>query len=132
MKIDYKEVEILNEVFSGFAPEFLKQIPCRIKPEEVINKINNNEKIVIIDIRTDKEERFVGFTTPNSLHIPLEKLFTKEGIDKLLEYNDYEIVLSCYTGSRSLIATAFLQRIGLKNVKSLEGGIVHFAMNIKP
>jgi rhodanese-related sulfurtransferase len=131
-QIDWKEVEVLNEMFQGFSQEFLSQKPCRIHPNEVIEKINNNEKILIIDIRTKYEQSFVGYTLKNSLHIPMDKLFKRESIEKLAEYSDYEIILSCHRGFRTLVATAFLQRIGFKNIKSLEGGIAEFAMSIKP
>jgi len=131
-QIDWKEVEILNEMFKGFSQEFLNQKPCRIHPDKVIEQINNNEKVLVVDIRTEYEQSFVSYELKNSLHIPMDKLFKKESIDKLLEYSDYEIVLSCHRGFRTLVATAFLQRIGFRNVKSLEGGIAEFAMSVKP
>jgi len=131
-QIDWDEVTKLNQIFSGFSQEFLSKKPCRVHPNEVIEKINNNEKILIVDIRTKYEQGCVGYTLPNSLHIPMNELFQKESIEKLAKYSDYEIVLSCHRGFRTLVATAFLQRIGITNVKSLEGGIVEFALNIKP
>jgi rhodanese-related sulfurtransferase len=131
-QIDFEEVTKLNQMFSGFSQEFLSQKPCRIHPNEVIEKINNNEKILIVDIRTKYEQSFVGYTLENSLHIPMDELFKKESMEKLAKYSDYEIVLSCHKGFRTLVATAFLQRIGIMNVKSLEGGIAEFALSIKP
>jgi rhodanese-related sulfurtransferase len=130
-QIDWKEVEVLNEVFKGFSQEFLSQKPCRVHSDEVIKKINNNEKVLILDIRSEYEQSFVGYVLQNSLHIPIDKLFKKESIEKLIEYSDYEIILSCHRGFKALVATAFLQRIGFKNVKSLEGGIAEFVMSVK-
>jgi rhodanese-related sulfurtransferase len=62
----------------------------------------------------------------------MDELFKKESIKKLSEYSNYEIILSCHRGFRTLVATAFLQRVGIINVKSLEGGIAEFALSIKP
>jgi len=131
-QIDFKEIEILNEMFKGFSQEYLSKQPCRIHPNEVIEKIKNNEKILIVDLRTKYEQSFVGYTFKNSLHIPMDRIFKKESIEKLLEYSDYEIILSCHRGFRSLVVAAFLQRVGLRNVKSLEGGIAEMAISIKP
>ncbi len=129
--IDWKEVEILNQMFSNFTEEFLSKKPCQIKPETLIKWIENNEKVLIVDIKTPKEVLLVGFTHTDSIHIPMYKLFEKENLKKLANSNYEKIVLVCRSGQRSLVATAFMQRIGFKNIFSLEGGIVELVENIR-
>lgn len=122
----------INEHFKHFDQEFLKLKPCRIKVEEVIEKIKNDEKILILDIRTEYETSLVGYTYKNTLNIPLNKLFEEENIEKLLQYKDHTIIVSCHSGARTIVATAFLHLLGIENSKSLEGGIAAFADAVKP
>ncbi len=132
MQIDWKEVEILNQMFSNFTEEFLAKKPCQVKPETLLEWIENNEKVLIVDIKTPKEVLLVGFTHTDSIHIPMHTLFEKENLEKMAN-SDYEkIVLVCRSGQRSLVATAFLQRIGFKNVFSLQGGIIELVQHIRP
>ena len=132
MQIDWEDAGRINEIFSNFTQEYLSDKPCRISPETVIEMIEKGEKVLILDIRTDYEKELVGYTLKNSLHIPMGRLFRKENIEKLLDYQDHTIVLSCHKGFRSLVATAFLQKIDIMNTKSLEGGIADFALAVHP
>ena len=131
-RIDLNLLNTINEHFKHFDQNFLKTKPCRIKPEEVLQKIKNDEKILFLDIRTEYETSLVGYTYKNSVNIPLNKLFNKENIQKLLEYKDYLIIVSCHSGARTIVATAFLHLLGIENTRSLEGGISAFAESVKP
>ncbi len=128
--IDLKEVEILNQMFSNFTEEFLAKKPCQIDANTFLEWIEN-EDILVVDIKTQKEVLVVGFTHANSIHIPMHELFQKENIEKLANANK-KIVTVCRSGQRSLVATAFLQRIGIKDVFSLQGGIIELVQHIKP
>ena len=128
--IDLKEVEILNQMFSNFTEEFLAKKPCQIDANTFLEWIEN-EDILVVDIKTPKEVLVVGFTHANSIHIPMHELFQKENIEKLANANK-KIVTVCRSGQRSLVATAFLQRIGIKDVFSLQGGIIELVQHIKP
>jgi len=128
--IDLKEVEILNQMFSNFTEEFLAKKPCQIDAVTFLEWIEN-EDILVVDIKTPKEVLVVGFTHTNSIHIPMHELFKKENIEKLANANK-KIVTVCRSGQRSLVATAFLQRIGIKDVFSLQGGIIDLVQHIKP
>ncbi len=131
-QIDLKEVEILNKMFSNFTEEYLAKKPCQVKPEKLLEWIENNEKILIVDIKTPKEVMLIGFTHTDSIHIPMHTLFEKENLEKLANSNYEKIVLVCRSGHRSLIATAFLKRVGFDNVFSLEGGIIELVQHIRP
>jgi len=131
--IDWKEVENLKGFFSFFTSDFLRKKPCRVRPEKVIEWIKENQKAVIVDIRTSEETSLVGFTYEGSLKIPMNQLFERENIETLKDYENrgYKIVVACRSDVRSLVATAFLQRVGFRNVHSLEGGIIAFAEAVK-
>jgi adenylyltransferase/sulfurtransferase len=128
-KINLELLKIINNHFRHFDQEFLKKKPCRIKVDEVIEKIKNN-KAVILDIRTEYETELISIK--NSINIPLNRLFEEESIKKLLEFKDKEIIVICHSGARTLVATAFLHLLGIENTKSLEGGIAAFANAVKP
>ena len=128
--INFKEVEILNKMFSNFTEEFLAKKPCQIDAKIFLEWIEN-EDILIVDIKTKKEILIVGFTHTNSIHIPMHELFKKENIEKLANVNK-KIVIVCRSGQRSLVATVFLKRIGIQNVFSLQGGIIDLVQHIKP
>ena len=122
----------IHQHFKNFDEEFLKMKPCRIDAQTVIDKLKNNEKVLIVDIRTEGETSLIGYSIPESINIPLHTLFEEANIKKLLEYKEYLIVVSCHTGVRTVVATAFLHLLGIDNAKSLEGGIAQFADSVKP
>ena len=130
-QLDWKEIENLKGFFSLFTSDFLREKPCRVKADEVVKWIKENQKVVILDIRTPEETSLVGFTYERTLKIPMNELFEEENIKLLSQYGEYKIVVACRSGVRSLVATAFLQRVGFRNVYSLEGGIIAFAEAVK-
>ncbi len=129
--LDYKEIKNLDKMFSNFTEEFLKNKPCQVNPKQVIEWLENNEDILVVDIKTKKEVSIVGFIHTDSIHIPMSDLFKEENIEKLFIYRNKKIVIVCKSGFRSLVATAFLQRVGFKNIYSLRGGIVEFVKEIE-
>ena len=130
-QLDWREIENLKGFFSLFTFDFLREKPCRVKADEVVRWIKENQKVVILDIRTPEETSLVGFTYERTLKIPMNELFEEENIKLLSQYVDYKIVVACRSGVRSLVATAFLQRVGFRNVYSLEGGIIAFAEAVR-
>ena len=132
MAIDWKEAENLDRYFTKFTREHLSSKPGRISAEGLINMLDNNEKVLILDIRTDYEADLAGYTIKNSIRIPMDRLFRRKNLEKLMEYQDHKIVLSCHSGVRTLVASAFLQRIGFTNTFSLEGGLAAFALAVHP
>ena len=130
-KIDKGLLSKINAHFKNFNHEYLSKKPCRIDAKEVIRKIKNNEKILLLDIRTKYETSLLGYKYKDSLNIPLDELFLEENIKKLLSFKDYQIVLTCHSGARTVVATAFLHLLGIDNAFSLEGGISAFASSIE-
>jgi rhodanese-related sulfurtransferase len=127
MDIKWNFLEEVNKFFEQLTPEVIAKRPCRVNPETVLNWIYSDQKVLIVDIRTPNEQSFIGFTYPHVLNIPMNELFNRKNIEKLLQYGDWKIIVACRAGVRSLIATSFLRYLGFNNVYSLEGGISYFA-----
>ncbi|NPA41299.1 MAG: rhodanese-like domain-containing protein [Aquificae bacterium] len=128
--LDWQEAKEYEQFFSHFNQENLAKSPCRIKPDKLINWIKKGEDVVLLDIRTPGEASIVGLTYDNSIHIPLDKLFKKENLERIPK--DKKVVVICRSGTRAIVAVAFLQKLGFKNVYALKGGIKGLASYLSP
>jgi len=96
-----------------------------IKPNELKKKIDSNDDIFILDVRTPQEYEswklsYDKHDTPKL--IPVDTLMTYHS-DLLAEIpKDKEIITICAHGNRSTIAANMLSKLGY-NVKSLSGGM---------
>ena len=96
-----------------------------IDPEELKQKIDDNENIFLLDVRTPPEYEAWRISYENHNNpklIPVDRLFMKD--PTLLEEipKDKEIVTICAHGNRSMIAAKILTQLGY-NVKSVKGGM---------
>ncbi|WLR45966.1 rhodanese-like domain-containing protein [Halobacillus litoralis] len=89
-----------------------------ITPQQVEEKINNNDDFTIIDVRED-EEVSQGMV-PNAKHIRLGDI--PEKIESLPK--DQEYVMICRSGRRSMNAAEFMKERGFGNVQNMEGGML--------
>ena len=96
--------------------EELSNIECGA--QELWERIQAGEPVVILDVREDFERQRMGFLQ-GSIHIPLRELSTRW--EELKDAN--EIVCYCAAGARSYNAAMLLRDNGLFNATSLEGGI---------
>jgi len=82
------------------------------------NMIASGEPAILVDVREDREW--------NEAHaagaIHLSKGIIERDIEKTIPDKDARIVLYCGGGYRSAIAADNLQRMGYRNVISLDGG----------
>ena len=120
--IDYEEFCGLKKsekkMTNGDLPE--------IAVQDLKEKLDKGEKIVILDVREDFERAICKF--PNSIHIPVGQI-----MQRYTELNpNGEIVAHCHRGGRSAYAAEFLIEKGFKNVKNLRGGIDAWANEIDP
>lgn len=97
-----------------------------ISPEELEAKIKNSAKLQIIDIREPSERAF--FIFPQSKNIPLSQISRRMG-----ELNsDFEIVLACQAGYKSVFAARILEENGFQGkVFNLTGGINKYIESIQ-
>ncbi len=93
-----------------------------ISVEELRKRMENDEKINLIDVREPDE--FAEFNIGGKL-IPLGKIQTMQ-VDEIEDLKEEEVILHCKSGKRSLTAGLFLEMIGFKNIKNLAGGVVEW------
>lgn len=98
-----------------------------IQTEELKNKLDEGEMILIIDVR-EQNEHNLGYI-PGAVHICRGTLEFRIGNDTFWE-NQFlytpektdEIIVYCKKGRRGVLATNSLKQLGYTNVKNLDGG----------
>lgn len=91
-----------------------------ISVEELKQRMDNGEKINLIDVREPDEN--AEFNIGGTL-IPLGQIQTMQ-IDDIEDLKEDEVVLYCRSGNRSMMACLFLDTLGFKNTKNLAGGMI--------
>ncbi|HEX5135106.1 MAG TPA: rhodanese-like domain-containing protein [Thermoanaerobaculia bacterium] len=87
-------------------------------PEDVRRRQERGERFHLVDVREDNEwerGRALG-----AMH--LGKGIIERDIERVIPDHDMEIVLYCGGGYRSALAADVLQRMGYRNVFSMDGG----------
>lgn len=106
-------------------PRFLKIVDdakTRVREttvEEVKKKFDRGEQFTLVDVREESE--FAKDHLPGAMH--LGKGIIERDIEARVPDLDAEIVLYCGGGFRSALAADNLQKMGYKNVISMDGGI---------
>jgi rhodanese-related sulfurtransferase len=106
-------------------PRFLKIVDdakTRVREtnvEEVKKKMDLGEKFILVDVREESE--FAKDHLPGA--IQLGKGIIERDIEARVPDLNAEIVLYCGGGFRSALAADNLQKMGYKNVISMDGGI---------
>ena len=90
-----------------------------ISPLEAKELLDKNDKIVLLDVRT--EEEYETAHIPSSNLLPLSELETK--VEKEIPNKEKQIIVYCRSGRRSAIAAERLTDLGYVNVYDL-GGII--------
>lgn len=97
----------------------------KITPQEAKIRLDNNEGIFLLDVRT--EEEYTAGHIPGSVLIPLNLLENK--IIDIVPNKNQEIILYCRSGNRSKTAANRLMAMGYKKVFDL-GGIIQWPYDI--
>ncbi len=90
-----------------------------VSVEEVHAKLQRKENFHFVDIREDSE--WAQSRAQGSVH--LGRGILERDIETAIPDKNAEIVLYCGGGFRSALAADNLQRMGYRNVKSMDGGI---------
>ncbi|MFE8700194.1 sulfurtransferase TusA family protein [Cytobacillus sp. FJAT-54145] len=88
--------------------------------QELVSKLESNEKIVVLDVREEAEFAFNHI--PNAISIPLGDL--ENNLNKLNQED--QIFVVCRTGSRSDFAAQILTEKGFKNVFNVVPGMTQW------
>lgn len=107
------------------APRFLTIVDdakSRIKEisvDEVKQKLDRKEKLVLVDVREESE--FAKDHLPGAIH--LGKGVIERDVEARVPDLNTPMILYCGGGFRSAIAADNLQKMGYANVFSMDGGI---------
>ncbi|OGD67393.1 hypothetical protein A2442_02710 [Candidatus Campbellbacteria bacterium RIFOXYC2_FULL_35_25] len=97
-----------------------------IYPGDVVEKIKNNEEIILLDVRTLEE--YAEVHLQNALLLPVQELSQQSlsyiGLGE--ESKNKEIMIYCRSGSRSKTAYDIMKSLGYTNIKSIAGGMTHW------
>lgn len=85
--------------------------------EELIKRINDNPKLILLDVRT-KDEYDAGHLKGATW---VERGVAEFTLARTLREPNAEIIVYCQKGNRSALVVKTLQRMGYKNVKSHVG-----------
>ena len=107
------------------APQFLKLVQDakqRVKETnvpDVKRRIDAGEKLILVDVREDNE--WAKGHLPSAVH--MGKGVIERDIEQQVPNTATKIVLYCGGGFRSALVADNLQKMGYKNVISMDGGI---------
>lgn len=110
---------------SKHAPGFLKAVEdakknikeCTI--QDVLEKQKKGEKFYFVDTREDEEWK--AGRAKGAIH--LGKGVIERDIESVITDKNAQIILYCGGGFRSALAAESIQKMGYKNVISMDGGI---------
>ena len=92
-----------------------------ITVEELKQKLDNKEELLLIDVREDWE--YQDFNIGAKL-IPLGTL--QGAVDDLDAWQNKEVVVLCKSGGRSAAAKDVMVKLGFAKVRNLLGGMVEW------
>lgn len=96
-----------------------------ISPSEVKQKRDQDEPVIVIDVREDDE--VAGGMIPGAKHIRLAEIPERlQEIDK-----DRETIMVCRSGGRSGRACEFLALQGYTNIKNMVGGMLAWEWDVE-
>ena len=97
-----------------------------ITPEDLKQRIDAGEALVLLDVREDDEVAHAPF--PGALHIALSELSLRH-----IELDpDEPTVVICHHGIRSANAAGALEHLGFETLFNLTGGIDRWSVRVDP
>lgn len=106
------------------APSFLKLVndaKTRVKETNVADvkrRMDGGEKFMLIDVREDNE--WANGHLPGAVH--LGKGVIERDVEQRIPDASSKLILYCGGGYRSALAADSLQKMGYRNVESMDGG----------
>ncbi len=107
------------------SPKFLEIVndaKSRIKQttvDEIKKRLDRHDKFVLVDVREESE--YAKDHLPGAIH--LGKGIIERDIEVKVPDTSAEVVLYCGGGFRSALAADNLQKMGYRNVISMDGGV---------
>lgn len=92
----------------------------QISIDEVKQMMDAKEDLILLDVRTEGE--VARGKLENSINIPIDQIPAK--VEGVMPDKNAKIVVYCLSGSRSVFAVEFMQKLGYKNVLNMTNGIL--------
>jgi molybdopterin/thiamine biosynthesis adenylyltransferase/rhodanese-related sulfurtransferase len=105
-----------------------REVIPEVEPAEVAPRVADGTGPLIIDVRETAE--WDQGHLPGAVHIP--RGFLESRVAGTAPDGDQEILVSCASGQRSLLAAKTLADMGFTNVSSLAGGFARWKQNNHP
>ena len=125
-------VRLKNEIISVGLPNFdrIDSEEGRIFPNELHERLSNNEDIVLLDTRNTYETRLGTFQNSIELGIRTFRAFPEAVANMDESLKDKQIVMFCTGGVRCEKASVIMRDAGFTNVRQLEGGILGYFQEV--
>ncbi|MBW0000972.1 MAG: rhodanese-like domain-containing protein [Verrucomicrobia bacterium] len=116
----------VNEAIETILQAHQADLAMQIPPAELAARLEAGEQIPVVDVRSREEW--------DAVHLPQSVFLTQELMQEILVSwpKDREFVFLCHHGVRSLDAAAYFAGHGFTRVKSLQGGIDQWSVQIDP
>ena len=125
-------VRLKNEIISVGLPNFdrIDSEEGRIFPNELHQRLSNNEDLVLLDTRNTYETRLGSFHNSIELDIRTFRAFPEAVANMDASFKDKQIVMFCTGGVRCEKASVIMRDAGFTNVRQLEGGILGYFQEV--
>jgi len=125
-------VRLKNEIISVGLPNFdrIDSEEGRIFPNELNQRLSNNEDLVLLDTRNTYETRLGSFHNSIELDIRTFRAFPEAVANMDASFKDKQIVMFCTGGVRCEKASVIMRDAGFTNVRQLEGGILGYFQEV--
>jgi len=92
MAYDANKAEEFNKFYSHMTQKVCADSKLFIKATDALKMLREKKEFTFLDVRTDGENDILSMGGKNALHIPLNILFKKENLDKLVSEKPIVIV----------------------------------------
>jgi len=125
-------VRLKNEIISVGLPNFdrIDSEDGRIFPNELHQRLSNNEDIVLLDTRNTYETRLGSFHNSIELGIKTFRAFPEAVANMDDSFKNKQIVMFCTGGVRCEKASVIMRDAGFTNIRQLEGGILGYFQEV--
>ncbi len=119
-----------QRLFSGVSGAEAGKALHFLSPAAFVEKLQQGESPVAVDIRTPAETDLFSLSLAGSLAIPAERIFAPENLARIP--TDKPVVIVCKSGARAAAVGTALRHIGFDNVYILKGGFQALAAYYGP
>jgi len=119
-----------EQFFASFEEQQTAKALRFMTPEQIVEAIKKGEDIVLLDVRTEREQSLIGLTHPGTLHMPMNEVFKAENLAKIP--TGKQVIVTCQSGVRCEVIALALRSIGFENIFSMKGGLAEMMKFLDP